>query len=647
MADRRASPMSPAPVRFELRSRRDAAIAVSLGLVGFLAYLRTLAPSILPGDSGEFQFAAPLLGVAHPTGYPLYLLLGRIFIGLVPVGDPAFRMNLLSALFAATAVSAIYLLARQLTLHRTIAALAALTLAFSRTFWSQAVEAEVYALNSLFMAATLLLLLRATAQPAQDEAIRPRDGWLLAAASCYGLSLTHHRTAILLAPAIVVYLWLERRRLPTISVWRAVGLGALVLLPMALYVYIPLRAPATPYFHQMLAPGTELTVYDGSLAAFLQVFSGRGFQSELGLADLPARLTLAWSLLVEQFSLPGVVIGVTGMLALLRRGIARWLLLVLSLGGVLVFCLAYHIGDVADLFTPVYVVFAILIALGAEAIAVALSRAAGRPHMVAVLAALSLLLPAALFIHNLPLVDRSHDDTRQQWQAVLNQPIAKGATILTNDRDEMMPLYYLQFVEGQLTDLLGLFPLLLPDPGYANVVRLLDTASRTNRPIYLLKNMPGIDLRYSSHPEGLLFRVDGAVVPTTPQRIANADLQGQVRLLGADLTPPGLSCCGIAGLPQGAGNLTVTLWWEGTGKAQADYQVFVHLVNAEGRTATQSDHLPGGEFYPSSLWQAGEILRDVHRLATPPPGEYELLVGMYRAGGQRLGDAISLGKVVF
>jgi hypothetical protein len=125
------------------------------------------------------------------------------------------------------------------------------------------------------------------------------------------------------------------------------------------------------------------------------------------------------------------------------------------------------------------------------------------------------------------------------------------------------------------------------------------------------------------------------------------EVEGQVRLLGADVTPPGGTCCGIAGLPQGVGNLTVTLWWEGTGKAQADYQVFVHLVNAEGRTATQSDHLPGGEFYPSSLWQAGEILRDVHRLATPPPGEYELLVGMYRAGGQRLGDAISLGKVVF
>jgi hypothetical protein len=639
--------MSPASVRFELRSRRDAAIAASLGLVSLLAYLLTLAPSVLPGDSGEFQFAAPLLGVAHPTGYPLYLLLGKLFISLVPLGDPASRMNLLSAVLAAAAVAATYLLARELTPRRTIAALGALTLAFSRTFWSQSVEAEVYALNSLFVAITLFLLLRATAQPVQGAATQPRDTWLLAAAGCYGLSLAHHRTIILIAPAIVAYLWLKRRQLPPFSARRALRLMSLLLLPMILYVYIPLRAPATPYFHQLLAPANELTVYDGSLTAFFQVFSGRGFQSELGFADLAARLTLAWNLLVEQFTLAGVAFGLVGALALLRRGVAQWLLLVLSLAGVLSFCLAYHIGDVADLFTPIYVVFSILLALGAEAIALALSRAVSRPSLVTAFAALSLLLPANVLVNNLPLVDRSHDNTRQKWQVLLNQPIAPGAVLVTNDRDEMMPLYYLQFVEGQRTDLLGLFPLLLPDPGFANIVRLLDTASPTGRPIYLLKDMPGLEVRYASHPEGSLFRVDGAVVPSTPQRPVNADLQAQVRLLGADVAPPGGACCDMAGPPQGTGRVTVTLWWQGTGKAQANYRVFVHLVNPEGRTVTQSDHLPGGPFYPPLLWQKGEILRDVHTLSNPPSGEYEILAGMYRAEGERLGESISLGQIVF
>ena len=49
----------------------------------------TAAPTVLPGDSGEFQFAAPLLGLAHPTGYPLYLILGKLWTVLVPWGDVA------------------------------------------------------------------------------------------------------------------------------------------------------------------------------------------------------------------------------------------------------------------------------------------------------------------------------------------------------------------------------------------------------------------------------------------------------------------------------------------------------------------------------------------------------------------------------
>ena len=66
-----------------------------------LAYLVTAAPDILPADAGEFQLAAALLGVAHPPGYPLYTLLGHLFIRLIPWGTPAYRLNLLSGLLAA------------------------------------------------------------------------------------------------------------------------------------------------------------------------------------------------------------------------------------------------------------------------------------------------------------------------------------------------------------------------------------------------------------------------------------------------------------------------------------------------------------------------------------------------------------------
>jgi hypothetical protein len=75
----------------------------SLLAIALALYVTTLAPSVLPGDSGEFQFAVPTLGIPHPTGYPLYLVLGKL-LSLVPVGSIAYRLNLLSAIAASGAV---------------------------------------------------------------------------------------------------------------------------------------------------------------------------------------------------------------------------------------------------------------------------------------------------------------------------------------------------------------------------------------------------------------------------------------------------------------------------------------------------------------------------------------------------------------
>ena len=101
---------------------------------------------------------APTLGIAHPTGYPLLILIGKLF-SLIPVGLGAVtRINLVSVAFAAVTTLLLYFCLLRLTGQRAIAALAALCLALSRVFWSQAVEAETYPLNAAFVAAILLLL---------------------------------------------------------------------------------------------------------------------------------------------------------------------------------------------------------------------------------------------------------------------------------------------------------------------------------------------------------------------------------------------------------------------------------------------------------------------------------------------------------
>ncbi|MFN8569171.1 MAG: DUF2723 domain-containing protein [Kouleothrix sp.] len=149
-------------------ARAPAPVLVALVLAA--AYLRTLAPGITwandGSDSGDLVTAAATLGVPHPSGYPTYVLLARLF-QLIPLGDLAYRTTLLSAAAAVLAALGVYAITRALLagdlpgwLAAATAAGAALALGLTPVLWGQAVVAEVYALNALFAALALWLLLR-------------------------------------------------------------------------------------------------------------------------------------------------------------------------------------------------------------------------------------------------------------------------------------------------------------------------------------------------------------------------------------------------------------------------------------------------------------------------------------------------------
>src|SRR5215213_7667172 len=137
---------------------------IGVGLLALILYLRTLAPTVLyydlPGlrDSAVLQTKAYVLGIPDYTGYPTYVMLGKLFTFL-PVGDVAYRVNLASAVYAALAVVLVYLVGVQLTGRRIAAAAGAIAFAVSGLFWSQAIVAEVYTLNALFVALILFVLL--------------------------------------------------------------------------------------------------------------------------------------------------------------------------------------------------------------------------------------------------------------------------------------------------------------------------------------------------------------------------------------------------------------------------------------------------------------------------------------------------------
>ena len=190
------------------------------GLVFFITtvvYLSTLAPTVAFWDSGEFITTSYILGVPHPPGAPLYTLLGRIF-SMLPFGEIAFRVNLLSAASGIATVVLIYLctvrllstwLDRENTTHQ-IAILAggvvaSLSTAFSFSFWNNAIEAEVYGLSMCITLLAVWIALR------WDDAHKDHnsDRLLLFIAYLFGLGAGVHLQCLLTIPGILILLFTD------------------------------------------------------------------------------------------------------------------------------------------------------------------------------------------------------------------------------------------------------------------------------------------------------------------------------------------------------------------------------------------------------------------------------------------------------
>lgn len=633
--------------RLTLSERRMVwGLGLFVGFLLLLTYAPQVAPGLLGGDSGEFQMAAWLAGLAHPTGYPLYLLLGWLWShSLAHLGiEPATAMNWLSALFAAAAACLLVptgeALQRRiaprapLRSRLVVAMLFALAFGLSATLRSQALIAEVYSLNAFFLALLLWLALERAPLP-----------WL---GLVYGLSLTHHRTMALWAPALLLFLWLDRRQNDLTRRTAAWAL-ALVVLPQLLYLYVPLRGPRTPYLHQSLGAGQALTLYDGSFQAFWDHVMGTVFRGALGSGGTPVeRLVLVARLWSDQFANIWVavalaLVGLVGVAWLL--GHRRWALLaLLGLGALATvgFGAAYGIGDVEVMFIPAWLAILLL----AEA---AVSVWAARSWTVtagAIAMLLLLAVAAPLTAWRAPRTEGS--SVRAQWEDLLATQPPAGAILVSNDRNEIVPLWYLQFVEGQRPDLLGLFPLITQRPEHADVGGVVETALATGRPIRLIKPMPGLSLRFELAPaEGPLVAVTGpANAPAAPSlesgpapELSVSGWSVEVGAGGQDRTlRPGEA-------------LTVTLAWHVTGPLPANLTTYIHLLDPSGTLVAQSDQQAGGVYYPSQLWPEGATLRDRHRLDLPlslAPGLYQLRVGAYSHGPTgltRLGREITVGRL--
>jgi hypothetical protein len=442
--------------------RRDRWLGWGCAAAAFVVYWLTLAPVLVGGDAPDLTVAAFQAGVPHPTGYPLYTLLGFLFTHLPGPGDPAFRMNLLSALYGGAAVGVIYHLARLWVRNRGAAAAAALLFGFSRTFWSQAVGAEVYTLHLLLVSSVLLCVL-----------LWDRDGCvrrIRAAALLYGLCFTHHLSSVLMAPALLVLLFTSRHRG---RLWRELPqVAALFCAPLVLYVHLPLAAARNP----------DANWGDPSnLTNFLAHVSGRQYRVRMFEGGWQA----AWRHLSEYLGIPSsaspaylprqfgawlLVPAAVGMMAALKRRTRAATVGLLYYVAVVLWAINYNIGDVEVYFLGAHLIVALGIGVGLQELAVRtkwIARRSGGCSARSLRVTPALLLATAVTstaLGNWDGNDHHHDRDVLAYARAALDSLPRNALLIGGGDNPYFPLTYVHYVEGRRPDveLAGYYDLLRP-----------------------------------------------------------------------------------------------------------------------------------------------------------------------------------------
>jgi hypothetical protein len=621
--------MSPAGISNRARAlfRRDGFLAVLVFLVCLAIYLPTLSPSVVLGDGGEAQMLSAVLGVSHPTGYPLSMLLGWLFGHLPLGGDQAFRVTLLSTLSTAAAMSLLFLTVRELGSARAPALAAALLACAVPRVWMHASAAEVYALSSFFGILGLWLLLR------WETGKTP----LWAVALVFGFGLTHHISLRLFAPGVLVFLLLVDPRLPLRPRQWLPALGCL-LLPLALYFYVPLRAAhfmGMPELagrilgvRKVIASGFISPFYftGGAIGLILALgYSGDFFSGGIRLDVIENYLALAR----EQYPLVVVAIALVGVAALFKR---RWRanVLFLIVYAVVMLAALQHlstVGEDGDHFIPTFLLTAVWFGVGADAIISLLTRRLARwsrwLHPALSLAVCALAVYAVALQVPQALKRRQVDVV----PGVLDQPLPAGA-VLTGDWIYVTPLRYRQRVEGVRPDLW----IIHANPEGTRT--LLGDAIEERAPLYAIRPtaagfrllpLPVWDPSVISHPEDI-------------------GLGPAVRWRGYDLEPTAASPGDV---------LPVTLYWQAEAPVGEGWTTFIHLLDENGEKVGQVDQPPGDGYYPPSAWQPGLLIADQYELpldAGLKPGRYKLIFGWYK-DGERLSwadgqDSRELAEIV-
>ncbi len=449
--------------------------AAETALLLFIIYMITLAPTIIQIDSGELTTVQSLLGIAHPTGYPLFTITGFLFSKIPSPFSTALQLNILAAVWCSLGAGLFVYTSKFILdnldkfggikkstskkatttkgkeknqasnkhseLPESIKYIASagggILLGLSRTFWFQSTSVEVYSMHIFLISLIILTLLKAYTYEGEKKFYQVTNPWIILAIML-ALGFSNHMTTLLILPG-VAFLYFSKEKSNIFSL-KQLGIMLLVFFGLLaiIYSYLPIRASMNPAVNW----GNPI-----DLERIMRHISGKQYQVWLFSSTEAAKKQLAYFInnLPSEFTFTLILSLIGIFTAFVRVRKLAWFMLVTFLFTV-AYSINYDINDIDSYFLLAYIMLAYFAVFGIVKIYEIIQQG---KYKTAVAAGLIILLAAGEFFINYRDVNQSGTYTFEDYSKAVISSTDKNSVIFSYLWDFLIsPSYYYQYVEG-------------------------------------------------------------------------------------------------------------------------------------------------------------------------------------------------------
>lgn len=410
-------------------------------IISLIVYILTLSPTVSYIDSGELAAAVATLGICHPTGYPLFTMLGHIWTFLPISSSIIYELNLLSAVLIALASSFVYLISFYLLTKTNITEISniivsssvALTFSFAETIWQQATSIEVYPLQILLYSAIIYFIIRAK----YEDNFKL---WLISALLT-GLAFTNHMTTILIIPGCI-YLFFKKMgkgfEFDSNKRKQFLYLLAFIMICSLIYLYLPIRSASLPVINW----GWVHRDFD----KFLYHVQGKQYQLWMFSGEqLDDNILRYFSILPYQFAFVGLIFIIIGIYKLYKISSTITIFIIINIISNVIYAINYSIHDIDSYFSLSFINLCIFIPFGFYLIFEKMNKQ---------LIYSILLLPIINLVINYQANDMSNNYYVNDYTKAMSSQMEKNAIIITAQWDYFnAAMQYFQYVENYRNDI--------------------------------------------------------------------------------------------------------------------------------------------------------------------------------------------------